>query len=129
MSLSGAQILHLLERQSRLRDESPSSGNMLQVSDGLRYRWDAARPPGQRLLRSSVKINGAALKPQRLYRVTVNSFLAQGGDGSGTLAKGVDRVDTGINDLDALSQYLLARERGSRPAGRENAAGRIVRVN
>jgi len=128
MSISGAQLLSLLEQQPRLKEASAASGGMLQVSRGLTYRWDASRPPGRRLLRDSVKVNGLAVRPQRLYRIAVNSFLAQGGDGLRLLTQGADRVDTGIMDLDALSRYLIAAERDGRPAGKALAEGRIARI-
>ncbi|HEX2604868.1 MAG TPA: bifunctional metallophosphatase/5'-nucleotidase [Oxalicibacterium sp.] len=129
VSISGEQLLSLLEQQSRMKETSSASGSMLQISRGLNYRWDAGRPPGQRLLRDSVKVNGAALVPQRMYRIAVNSFLAQGGDGFKVLTHGVDRVDSGIKDIDALTRYLAASERDGHPAGKERAEDRIVRIN
>lgn len=39
------------------------------------------------------------------YRITVNSFLAEGVDGFGVLAEGVDRVGGDI-DLDVLIAYF-----------------------
>jgi 5'-nucleotidase len=77
----------------------------------------------------SVKLNGVALQPQGQYRLSVNSFISQGGDGFSLLTQGADRVDTGINDLDALSHYLIASEHDGHPAGSAQADGRIVRVH
>ncbi|WP_228124637.1 bifunctional metallophosphatase/5'-nucleotidase [Glaciimonas soli] len=129
LSLTGNQLLALLEQQSWLEQDRPSGRIMLQVSHGLSYRWDARRPLGQRVLPGSVKLNGVDLKPQGLYRLSVNSFIAQGGDGFSLLTQGADRVDTGINDLDALTHYLSASEHDGHPAGSAQADGRIVRVH
>jgi 5'-nucleotidase len=129
MNLSGKQILALLEQQIWL-DEDRSGGRiMLQVSRGFSYRWDARQPLGQRVVPGSVKLDGAALAPQKQYRISVNSFIAQGGDGFTLLTQGADRIDTGINDLDALSQYLIASERDGHPAGSAQTDSRIERLH
>ncbi|PFH09333.1 5'-nucleotidase [Collimonas sp. PA-H2] len=129
LNLSGSQILALLEQQSWLEEDRPGGRIMLQVSRGFSYRWDARQPLGQRVVRNSVKLDGVALEPQKQYRVSVNSFIAQGGDGFSLLTQGTGRIDTGINDLDALSQYLIAIERDGHPAGSAQADGRILRLH
>ena len=129
LTLTGSQIQALLEQQSWLDQDRQGGRVMLQVSHGLSYRWDAAKPLGQRVLPGSIKLNGAALDPRGQYRVSVNSFISQGGDGFSLLTQGADRVDTGINDLDALSHYLIASEHDGHPAGSAQTAGRIVRVH
>jgi len=50
----------------------------------------------------------------KMVSVTVNSFLASGGDGYAVLDKGSDRIDAGV-DLDAFEAYLL--DRPEIPAG------------
>ncbi len=50
-------------------------------------------------------INGVAVDPGASYRVTVNNFLASGGDGFSTLLAGTDPL-TGMIDLDAFVGYL-----------------------
>ena len=44
--------------------------------------------------------------PAKSYRVVANNFLADGGDNFPALAKGVNRLDTGMRDLDALIAYM-----------------------
>ncbi|WP_418317491.1 bifunctional metallophosphatase/5'-nucleotidase [Piscinibacter sakaiensis] len=100
MTLSGEQLLKLLESQWTTR-----RSRVLQVSRGLVYAWDAARPPGQRIVRDSVRIAGAPLDPAAAYRVTVNGYLAAGGDGFQVLKQGSDRR-TGMMDVDALERHL-----------------------
>jgi 5'-nucleotidase len=55
--------------------------------------------------RASIRVAGAPLDSARSYRVTVNSFLAAGGDGFSAFKKGTARV-SGATDLEALTTYL-----------------------
>ncbi|MGK5048144.1 bifunctional metallophosphatase/5'-nucleotidase [Janthinobacterium sp. GB4P2] len=126
VSLSGAQIRTLLEQQ--WPGEEAGEGNLLQVSEGFSYRWDSTQPQGQRVLLGSIMLNGLPLEDNQQYRVAANSFLAGGGDRFTVLAAGTRRLDTGVRDIDAFSNYLIARARAGKPAGSATAAGRIVRV-
>jgi len=55
---------------------------------------------------SNVKLNGVALDPAATYNVTVNNFLADGGDNFTTFGQvTTPRLDGG-NDLLALVNYL-----------------------
>jgi 5'-nucleotidase len=50
-------------------------------------------------------LDGQPIDPQKGYRVAVNSFLAEGGDGFTGLTRGTERSGGG-QDLDALMAYL-----------------------
>jgi 5'-nucleotidase len=52
-------------------------------------------------------LNGNVINPASTYRVTVNSFLADGGDSFPILTQGTDRLG-GEVDTDALEKYLTA---------------------
>ena len=119
LSLSGAQLLHVLEQQW-LNQPRP---RILQVSNGFAYTWDAARPEGQRVVPGSVLLDGSLLEVNANYRVTVNSFLAAGGDNFHTLKLGRD-ARTGMMDVDAFEQYLARN--ANLPAA---APPRITRLN
>jgi 5'-nucleotidase len=121
MTLTGAQIDAVLEQQF----DNPSLGQnrILQVSGGFAYTWDAAAPAGGRVDPSSIKINGIPVDPSGTYRVTVNNFLADGGDNFTVLGQGTDRLGGAI-DLDALVDYFGAHS--PVPPGPLN---RITRVN
>jgi 5'-nucleotidase len=54
---------------------------------------------------SGLTIGGAAVDPAVSYRVTVNSFLADGGDRFSALRAGTDRLG-GEVDTDALEKYI-----------------------
>ena len=55
-------------------------------------------------------LNGKPIDPNGRYRVTVNNFLASGGDGYSVLAQDDEGFDAGL-DLDALEAWL-----GTNPA-------------
>ena len=103
ISLTGAQIKAALEQQ--FDNPAPGQNRILQVSRGLTYTWDAAKPKGEKV--SDLKLGGVALDPAATYRVTMNNFLADGGDGFTVFAQGTDRLG-GAVDLDALQEYLKA---------------------
>jgi 5'-nucleotidase len=103
LSLSGTELLGLLEQQ---QPPGRSEARFLQPSAGLRYRWQAAAPFGQRV--RDVHIHGQALQPQMTYRLTVNNFLAEGGDGFADFRLGRQRLG-GPQDIDALVNWLQAQ--------------------
>ncbi len=103
MTLSGAQLDTLLEQQWC----GQTSARILQVSVRFSYTWDATRPACDRVDPSTIMIGGVAVSPAGSYRVTVNSFLADGGDNFTVLRQGVDRLG-GPLDVDALEAYFSA---------------------
>lgn len=101
MTLTGAQIDMLLEQQW----DGQVNPRILQVSDGFTYTWDFAMPDGSKVDASTIAIGGVTIVPGDDYRVTVNSFLADGGDNFAVLVDGTDRLG-GEVDLDALVTYF-----------------------
>jgi len=101
MTLTGDQIYELLEEQW----EGQTSPRILQPSDGFTYTWDANEPDGAKVVAGSVEIGGSPIDGTTDYRVTVNSFLADGGDNFATLVDGTNRLG-GEVDLDALVTYF-----------------------
>jgi 5'-nucleotidase/UDP-sugar diphosphatase len=106
MDLKGKEILAALE--NGVSQWEQGAGRFLQVS-GLRYAFDLARPAGSRVVRVEVKTEKgfAPLDLEATYRVVVNSFIANGGDGFTALkeAQGY-RVDTGFSDAESFMDYL-----------------------
>jgi 5'-nucleotidase len=100
MTLSGAELKMLLEQQQPPGRSAPS---FLAPSAGLAYRWLASAAPGQRV--QALQLHGQPVRPDQDYRVTVNSFMADGGDGLRPLQAGRQRVG-GVQDLDALLAWL-----------------------
>jgi len=105
MTLTGQQLQALLESQLRGTQGEP---RFLQPSEGFTYTWQSGAPPGERV--RDMRLGDQPIEPSKSYRVTVNSFLAEGGDGFAVLTEGTDRKGGG-QDLDALIAYLGAAER------------------
>jgi 5'-nucleotidase len=114
---TGAQIKALLEQQI-----FPTT-RILQVSSGFTYSFSASAPAGSRVDASSIKLNGVTLNPAMGYRVTMNSFLASGGDGF-TVFNQCTNALGGEIDLDALVRYFQ-QFGGPVPPGPQN---RITRT-
>ena len=118
MTLTGAQLLEVLEAQW-LNQARP---RILQVSRGFAYRWDMAKPPGQRIVPGSVMLDGQPIDAAVNLRVTVNSFLSSGGDGFAAFKQGRD-LRTGSMDVDAFEAHIARGDVATAPTPR------IARVN
>ncbi len=105
MNLTGAQIETMLEQQFVGCPNNQGFNRVLQVSKGFEYTWDKTRPSCDRIDPASIKLNGVSLTPSTTYRVTVNNFLADGGDQFLVLREGTNRLG-GDQDIDALAKYL-----------------------
>jgi 5'-nucleotidase len=103
ISLTGAQIKDVLEQQF----DNPAAGQLrfLQVSNGFAYTWSASAPHGSHVDATSIKINGVTVDPSATYRVTVNNFLAGGGDNFTVLKLGTNPLG-GAVDIDSLVDYF-----------------------
>ncbi len=124
MNLTGAQLRVLLEQQW-VGDKVATRG-LLQVSEGFSYAYDPRRPSGQRVV--EVTLNGVPLDDNASYRVAANNFIAEGGDAFPMFAKGSNRAETGVRDIDSLTAYLVRREQDLKPAGQALEQPRIRRV-
>ena len=69
----------------------------------------------------------AAAKDGKTYRVVANNFLAEGGDNFPEFSKGGKRVETGLLDLDAFTDYLKKNE--GQGAALAPAPARILKLN
>jgi 5'-nucleotidase len=129
MTLTGAQLYALLEQQWGTAQPFP---RILQVSNGFTYAHTFPLPLDRNLntaegtqfidsvrgnsyvVPGSVMIEGVSVSPSTSYRVTVNSFLADGGDTFTVLVGGTNRLG-GAVDTDALEAYLMANPAGVAP--------------
>lgn len=107
LSLTGAQIEEMLEQQFVGCPNGQAFNRILLPSAGFNYAWSATGPACDKVDPTSISINGVAVDPAASYRVTVNSFLADGGDLFSVLKKGTDRLG-GAQDSDALEAYFTA---------------------
>ncbi|WP_372729875.1 ExeM/NucH family extracellular endonuclease, partial [Nocardioides sp.] len=109
MQMTGADIKTVLEQQWQ-RD---ASGNVpsrpflrLGASRGFTHTYDVLKPEGARV--TGMWLNGVAIDPATTYSVTVNSFLASGGDNFRAFNNGANKRDTGKIDLQAMVDYMAA---------------------
>lgn len=98
-SFTGAQLLALLEQQF----DDEGFVQTFSPSKGFAMVWDSNRAIGDRVV--SATLDGEAIDPAATYRVTMNSFLAAGGDSFTVFKDGTDVV-TGPTDLDGMEAYL-----------------------
>jgi len=119
MKLTGSQILTALEQQW----QGQPFPRIMKTS-GITYTWDNAQPVGSRIVAGSVKINGVPLVTSQTYNVTVNNFMATGGDNFFAFKSGTNQTG-GAVDLDALIAYVKTL---SQPFGAA-IDGRIHRLN
>jgi 5'-nucleotidase / UDP-sugar diphosphatase len=111
VTLTGAQLQDVMENSvSRV----PDSGRFLQVA-GMEVGFDVAAPVGSRV--KGIRVGGKPLDRGRDYKVVINRFIADGGDGYTMLPAGRSRVDyqTPLRDL-----FLKALENGPVSAKEED---------
>ena len=108
ITMTGAQLKAVLEEQSQ-----PTTTRFLQISKGLSYTWTTAAAQGSHV--SQLRLDGRAIEPGTSYRVSVNNFLAAGGDGFSTFTQGTN-LTGGPVDLDAFTSYLTANSPVAPPA-------------
>ncbi len=127
MTLTAQQLKDLLEQQF-VGCLGQGSQRILIPSAGFKYTWNSAGTCGTRIkdmrlvdvntgvvTDQIVSAAGTLNDPLKTYRVTVNNFLATGGDGFTTLINGTDILG-GAQDIDALSAYLAGFNATAIPA-------------
>lgn len=122
MTLTGAQLKTLLETQFKGctllyapgEVPNPTPDRLLHPSEGFTYTWNPNDGICSKVDAASMKMNGSVVIPSAEYRITVNSFLADGGEQLYVLKQGTDRVG-GPLDIDALTAYF-ARHPSLAPA-------------
>lgn len=119
LSVTGEQLRIMLEQQFTgcnaatapasfnypAGDTGQSFDRILQVSAGFSYRWSPTAPVCQKVDPASINLNGQGVVPEAMYRITVNNFLADGGDKFYVLPKGKNRLG-GAQDIDALEAWF-----------------------
>ena len=123
LTLTAQQIKDLLEQQFK-GCNGQGTTRIMQISNGLQYSWSDAAPACAKIVDvnftptdvtvyppvatgavDKLVIGGVVQNPSKTYRVTVNNFMATGGDGFTTLLGG-SNVLGGAQDIDALIAYL-----------------------
>ena len=125
MTLTAQQLKDVLEQQfAGCRGQTTT--RVLQISNGLRYSWSASAAPCSKIVDvtftatdltpvlpvvtaapEQIVAGGIVQNPSKSYRVTVNNFLATGGDGFTVLVGGQQTLG-GAQDIDAFVAYMMA---------------------
>ena len=133
MTLTAQDIKDVLEQQfAGCRGQSATATRIMIPSSGFKYTWDGSKACDARIRNVTlttgasteqlVDAAGKVLNPSKAYRVTVNNFMATGGDGFTTFLKGQSLLG-GAQDIDALTAFLAQYKaprapyaQGSQPA-------------
>ncbi len=145
MTLTAQQIKDLLEQQF-VGCLGQTTQRILQVSNGLRYAWSASAAPCSKINELTLTpadlsvvppaasgapevlvSSGLVMNPAKTFRVTVNNFLATGGDGFTVLLSGVNALG-GAQDIDALVSFMSFYAAPQAPYNQADAAYRIPRI-
>jgi 5'-nucleotidase len=127
-TMTGQQLYDVLEQQWGLLQPF---ARILQVSNGLSYQHTfditaanfAAQKGGHFVCDNSVKLNGVVVDKTGNYRVTMNSFLADGGDNFTVFKLGSNQLG-GAVDLDSMQDYFSAHSPVA--PGAQNRIAKVV---
>jgi len=119
-TMTGAQIRALLEQQFASGSNTLATPRVLLPSQGFSYAFDLRAAPGARI--SGMRLDGRPVVDEARYRVTMNDFLAAGGDNFSVFEQGTDPLGGG-QDVDALEAYIAAKGPAAVPV-----TGRILNL-
>ena len=117
MTLTAQDLKNVLEQQfAGCRGQAATATRIMHHSAGFKYNWDGSKACDSRIsnvtltdaqgvIDTLLDSSGAVINPTKTYRVTVNNFMATGGDGLTTFLNGKNLLG-GAQDIDALSSYL-----------------------
>jgi 5'-nucleotidase len=116
MTLTAQNIKDVLEEQfAGCKGQSATATRFMLPSAGFKYFWDGAKACNARISNVTLTANGSTevivdaagvvTNPTRPFRVTVNNFMADGGDGYSTFKSGTNRLG-GAQDIDASASFL-----------------------
>jgi 5'-nucleotidase / UDP-sugar diphosphatase len=111
VDLSGAELLKSLEDTVAFMLVKFGSDTMnMPFVSGVRFSVQLTAPYGSRIVHLQLRSDSesfVSVEPAQRYRVVVNSFVAEGGDGFGVIKSATGfKSDTGIIDSDAMRDYL-----------------------
>lgn len=112
-TMTGAHIRALLEQQFNSGSNTVAAPRVLLPSAGFSYTYDLAAAAGSRI--TAMALGGVPMADATAYRVTMNSFLATGGDNFTVFNQGTNTLG-GDQDIDALEAYIKANDPLAPPA-------------
>ncbi len=136
MTLSAQQIKDVLEQQF-VGCNGQIANRIMQISSTLNYSWSASAPTCSKIVNATYTPSGGAseiivsggvvVDPTKTYRVTVNNFMATGGDNFTVLVGGLNQLG-GAQDIDALVAYLVNFKSPNAPFNPAAVASRITQI-
>jgi 5'-nucleotidase len=113
-TMTGDMIRRLLQQQFQAGgvpcngSTAPAGGRVLQISSSFKYESSpAAATCAEKIGR--MWVNGVEVQPGDSFRVTMNNFLASGGDGFTVFNEGTNSLG-GAQDIDAWITYFQSKE-------------------
>jgi 2',3'-cyclic-nucleotide 2'-phosphodiesterase (5'-nucleotidase family) len=100
---TGQQLDDVLEQQ--FNNPAAGQNRIMAVSANVAYTWSAAAAQGSKV--SNLTIGGVPVVAGNTYRVALNNFIADGGDGFTVFTTCADPLG-GEVDIDAFARYLTA---------------------
>src|SRR5262245_5995101 len=142
VTLTTQQVKNVLEEQfAGCRGQLATATRIMLPSAGFSYAWDGSKACDQRvsnakLVRGAVTETlvdaaGVVQDPLKPWRVTINNFMATGGDGYSTFLASTGQLG-GAQDIDALVAYMAdfkAPNAPYDPAAASLGKPRIARIN
>jgi 5'-nucleotidase len=132
VTLTAQDLKNVLEQQfAGCRGQAAAATRIMVPSSGFKYTWDGAKACDARISNVTLTRNGATeaivdatgkvLTPTKTYRVTVNNFMATGGDGFTTFLNGTQSLG-GAQDIDALTAFMAGYKTPAAPYTRGASA-------
>jgi len=108
-TMTGDMIRRLLQQQFLgCGGTAPAAGRILQISSTFRYEQAPAAATCEGKI-GRMWVGGVEVQPTDSFRVTMNNFLASGGDGFTVFNEGTNALG-GAQDIDAWVAYFQASE-------------------
>ncbi|HWU97534.1 MAG TPA: bifunctional metallophosphatase/5'-nucleotidase [Oxalicibacterium sp.] len=120
-TLNGRQLRAVLEQQFASGTNTVSQPRVLFPSKGFTYAYDLRKPVGKRI--ADMRLHGTPIRDGTSYRVTMNSYLASGGDNFEKF-NNEQQVSGGDLDVNALESWIRTRSPVSPPE-----LNRITRID
>lgn len=89
--IPGKILYNLLEHSV---SKYPAFEGRFMMISGIRYTFDASKPPYSRVDKSSILVNGVPLDETHVYKIGMSQYVGQGGDGYTFLADCKDYIDS-----------------------------------
>jgi 5'-nucleotidase len=123
LTLTAQQLKNVLEQQwngCQIPGEPlQTTDRILQISNGFKFTWDSTVAASTCNRIKKISLNGITIYEESTggfqapvnattpYQVTVNNFMASGGDGFSVLKQGLNPIGGG-QDIDALVAYMTS---------------------